>query len=145
VRFVMKDVSCIATTAGTQGEQPQWPVAAAAIRRHEILGLAGITRDNVHLLRPVWSWATLGRADSRGAPARSVRATPLMLGDTLYLSTPYNQVVALDATSGKSCGGTIRRRTDPGSRRTVRDSCTVESRIGRMGASAGSSSTRDGA
>jgi quinoprotein glucose dehydrogenase len=34
------------------------------------------------------------------AEAGSFEATPIMAGDTLYLSTPYHRVVALDAASG---------------------------------------------
>ena len=64
--------------------------------------LAQITRDNVHLLRPVWEWRTGERPDSVShAHPGLFEATPLMIGDTLFLSTPYNQVVALDGPTGR--------------------------------------------
>jgi quinoprotein glucose dehydrogenase len=64
-----------------------------------------------------WRWDTgdpaRPPADS-GAPARpgNFQATPLMLNDTLYLPTPLNVVVALDATSGRELW-----RFDPGAYR----------------------------
>ena len=38
---------------------------------------------------------------TRAARPGTFQATPLMIGDTLYLSTPYSRVVALDAGSGR--------------------------------------------
>jgi quinoprotein glucose dehydrogenase len=53
-----------------------------------------------------WTWRT--REVSIKLPATGetlepgkFEATPLMIGDTLYLSTPFNRVVALDATTGR--------------------------------------------
>ncbi|HEV8599177.1 MAG TPA: amidohydrolase family protein [Gemmatimonadales bacterium] len=104
VRFVMKAGVVHRYEAGSRSGagSGEWPVYGGDPGATKYSSLAGITRDNVHLLRPVWSWRTLERADSatRARPGL-FEATPLMLGDTLYLSTSYNQVVALDAESGK--------------------------------------------
>lgn len=65
-----------------------------------------ITPLNVANLQRAWTWRTgeIGVED-RGTGARlepgKFEATPLMVGDTLYLSTPYNRVVALDARTGR--------------------------------------------
>jgi len=64
--------------------------------------LRDITRENVGRLKPAWQWRTGERRDT----ATRVRpgyfeATPIMLGDTLYFPTPYNQVVALEASTGR--------------------------------------------
>lgn len=40
--------------------------------------------------------------------------TPLMLDDVMYLSTPYNRVIALDAESGKEIWNFDPRATDWG-------------------------------
>ena len=52
--------------------------------------------------RKAWEWATgeTPNATPRTRPG-NFQATPLMIGDTLYLSTSYNRVVALDATTGR--------------------------------------------
>ena len=64
--------------------------------------LTAIHRGTVAQLREVWRWRTNERRDSvaRVRPGY-FEATPLMIGDTLYLSTPYNQVAALDANTGR--------------------------------------------
>ena len=64
--------------------------------------LRDITRENVGRLARVWQWNTGERRDTvaRVRPGY-FEATPLMIGDTLYFPTPYNQVVALDASTGR--------------------------------------------
>jgi quinoprotein glucose dehydrogenase len=71
--------------------------------------LADIDRDNVAELALAWSWDT-GEEPLGGprlpVPGASVRpgafeVTPLVVGDTMYLTTPYNRVVALDAATGR--------------------------------------------
>ena len=57
-------------------------------------------------LRVAWTWKTGERAVPAGPgqkPARpgQFQASPLMIGDTLYVSTPYAAVAALDAGSGR--------------------------------------------
>jgi len=71
--------------------------------------LASITRENVDRLRVAWTWSTGDvpvPAPMRPIPGQDVRAgsfevTPLVIADTMYLSTPYNRVVALDAATGE--------------------------------------------
>jgi len=82
--------------------------------------LAEIDRGNVSRLVRAWTYHTgelQPRADS--ASARDVRrppsfqTTPLMVGGVLYLSTPNQRVVALDAETGQE-----RWRYDPYAERT---------------------------
>lgn len=66
---------------------------------------AEITRVNVAQLRPLWTWSLgqrgRGRTDAgEEVTAGSFQATPLMLGDTLYFSTPFAGAAALDARTG---------------------------------------------
>src|SRR5581483_1149374 len=56
--------------------------------------LAQITPANVANLKPAWTW------DS-GEPGPTYQTTPLMIGHVLYLNTPKERVVALDADTGK--------------------------------------------
>lgn len=75
---------------------------------------AELTPDNVAALRPLWSWRVGDPSPRRGddavqVEAGSFQATPLMVGDTLYLSTPYAGAVALHAATGREIW-----RHDPG-------------------------------
>lgn len=68
--------------------------------------LTSINRDNVSRLAPAWEWtvseAAIPQTDStRAARPGNFQVTPLMINDTLFLSTPFNRVVALDANSGR--------------------------------------------
>lgn len=82
---------------------------------------ARITRDNVGQLEIAWSYRTgeLGAGLAR-ARKMSFEATPILIDDTLYLSTPTNIVIALDAATGKP-----RWRFDPKIPRRVRYSEVV--------------------
>ena len=64
--------------------------------------LAQITPDNVERLAPAWTYHT---GDLRGRPGdpeeTTFEVTPLKVGNRLYLCTPHQSVVALDATTGQ--------------------------------------------
>jgi quinoprotein glucose dehydrogenase len=64
--------------------------------------LTQVTRQNVAQLKPVWEYHTgalLPNSELNGKAA--FEATPIMIDGTLYLSTPFNQVIALDPSTGK--------------------------------------------
>jgi len=64
--------------------------------------LDAINRANVAKLKQVWEWKTGEEplAEYKTTPGM-FEVTPLKIGNTLYLSTPYNRVVALDAETGR--------------------------------------------
>ena len=102
---------------GTARGLVEWPVYGGDPGGAKYSPLADIHRGNVARLAPAWSWDTGDPANppaDSGRPARpgTFQATPLMINDTLYLPTPLNQVVALDATSGRELW-----RFDPGAYR----------------------------
>jgi quinoprotein glucose dehydrogenase len=83
-----------------------WPVTGGDAGGMRYSPLTGIDRRNVGALEVAWTWATgetpIARTDSTlAARPGTFQATPLMIGDTLFLSTPYNRVVALDAATGR--------------------------------------------
>jgi quinoprotein glucose dehydrogenase len=94
--------------------QWQWYGGDAGGTRHSIQ--ARITRKNVQQLEIAWTYRTrdlgAGFAQARNM---SFEATPILVDDTLYLSTPTNVVIALDAATGKP-----RWRFDPKIPRNVR-------------------------
>lgn len=64
--------------------------------------LATINTSNVNRLELAWQWKTGERALTEfGTTPGSFETTPLMINDVLYVTTPYNRVVALDANRGE--------------------------------------------
>jgi len=61
--------------------------------------LTQITPDNVGQLREAWVYH-MKPADYQGAGLLQSQTIPLVIGDTMYVSTPYSRVVALDAATG---------------------------------------------
>jgi len=59
-----------------------------------------INRSNVAKLVPVWTYHTGDVALSDGNGAED-QMTPLQVGDKVFICTPHNNVIALDADSGK--------------------------------------------
>ena len=68
--------------------------------------LADVNRDNVTRLTIAFTWEAKEQpipASEGQKPARPglFQATPLAIHDTLFFSTPYNRVIALDARDGR--------------------------------------------
>jgi len=63
---------------------------------------AQINRDNVGQLKVAWSYRT-GALDQVGDVKRNAafEATPILVDGTLYLSTPFDHVIALEPETGK--------------------------------------------
>ncbi len=60
-----------------------------------------MTRENVTRLRPVWTYHTGAlKPESARNEKAAFEATPILVDGTLYLSTPFNQVIALDPATG---------------------------------------------
>ena len=85
-----------------RAQMVEWPAFGGDLASTKFSKLTDIDRSNVARLAKAWEWAT-GEAPNPEFRTRpgSFQATPLMLGDTLFLSTSYNRVVALDAATGK--------------------------------------------
>jgi quinoprotein glucose dehydrogenase len=91
----------LASTASAQAGN-EWPAWGGDMAATKYSTLTDINRGNVAQLTKAWEWATgeTPNATPRTRPG-NFQATPLMIGDTLYLSTSYNRVVALDAGAGQ--------------------------------------------
>jgi quinoprotein glucose dehydrogenase len=90
-----------ASQAGAQAGN-EWPETGGDLAATKYSTLTDVNRTNVGTLTKAWEWATgeTPNASPRTRPG-NFQATPLMIGDTVYLSTSYNRVVALDATTGR--------------------------------------------
>src|ERR1051326_728800 len=80
----------------------EWPYYGGDPGETHYSKLAQINRRNVGALKPAWEWKT-GETpfpEFKTTPGM-FEATPLMISGVLYLSTPYNRVIALDAATGR--------------------------------------------
>ena len=73
---------------------------------HEILDAERHQPQNVAQLQPAWEWRTgekdIAETDSTlAARPGDFQATPIVINDTMYLSTPFNRVVALQGNTGR--------------------------------------------
>ena len=66
--------------------------------------LTDIDRSNVARLQPAWTWVNdeqrEQRPDGTLLPLGKFETTPVMVGDTLFVTTPNHRVLALDAETG---------------------------------------------
>src|SRR5205085_4754395 len=86
----------------TESEGSDWPAYGHDDGGSRYSPLHQINRENVKNLRAVWTYRTGDVADgSRTAETSQFEATPIMVDGTLYLSTPFNRVIALDPATGR--------------------------------------------
>ena len=91
------------------GTVPVTPATAAKNWAHYGNGPGGdrfgaldqINRGNVRQLGVAWTYRTGDVADSPDGNGAEDQLTPLQIGDTVYVCTPHNNVIALDADTGK--------------------------------------------
>ena len=78
----------------------EWPTYGHDYGDTRFSPLAQITPANVATLRPAWTFHM--RPPDRGTRGfASSEDTPLVVGGTMFVSTPYGRVVALDAQTGQ--------------------------------------------
>jgi quinoprotein glucose dehydrogenase len=80
-----------------------WPAYGndAGGMRHS--SLSQINRENVAKLKVAWVFHTGDISDGKDERKRSgFETTPILVDGTLYLTTPFNRVIALDPTTGKA-------------------------------------------
>jgi glucose dehydrogenase len=78
-----------------------WPYYGGDQGGTKFSPLADVDVSNVRQLSVAWEWATHEKAlEQYGTRPGTFQVTPLMIDNVLYLSTPYNRVVALNAETG---------------------------------------------
>jgi quinoprotein glucose dehydrogenase len=63
--------------------------------------LTQISRKNVSELKIAWVFHTGDISDGKGRPRSGFESTPLFVDDTLFVTTPFNRVIALDPATGR--------------------------------------------
>ena len=79
--------------AGAQAAAENWPIHGGAYNNQRYSSLTQINRENVADLVPVWIYQT-------GIP-ESFATTPIVVDNTMYLTTPESHVIALNASTGE--------------------------------------------
>ncbi|MDH4323558.1 MAG: pyrroloquinoline quinone-dependent dehydrogenase [Betaproteobacteria bacterium] len=98
------------------GPVADWPIYGRDAGGTRYSPLEQIDRENVARLEVAWVYHTGDVNDgSDGRPKTTFQATPILVEGTLYLSTVYGRVIALDPETGAE-----RWTHDPGLDRSVR-------------------------
>ena len=92
--------------------QTDWPRYGHDPGGQRYSPLAQITPENVSKLKPAWTWDP---AES----TLSFETTPLVVGNVMFVSTPRERVVALDADTGKELWSFDTKVTAPSTHRGV--------------------------
>ena len=82
-------------------EQKNWEHYGNTPGGSRFVALDQITRDNVDKLEVAWTYHTGDTPISPGNNGAEDQQTPLQVGDKLFLCTPHNNVIAVDADTGK--------------------------------------------
>src|SRR6266404_8590254 len=79
----------------------EWPYYGHDAGGMRYSPLTQINRENVSTLKVAWTFHTGDISEGRGDRKRSgFETTPLLVDGTLYLTTPFNRVIALDPETG---------------------------------------------
>ncbi len=80
-----------------------WAMQAGDFANHRHSDLKQINKENVKNLRPAWTFST--------GVLRGHEGGPLVIGNTLYVHTPFpNKVFSIDLGPRRSTGSTSRSR-----------------------------------
>jgi quinoprotein glucose dehydrogenase len=97
-------IAALAASACLSGSATadDWPAYGRDQQGTRFSPLRQITPNNVASLKPAWVFHTgdIARGTTNGIRS-GFESTPLVIGGRLYLTTPYNRIVALDARTGK--------------------------------------------
>src|SRR5215470_14250467 len=87
--------------AGDAKQESDWPAYGRDAGGSRYSPLAQINRGNVGQLKIAWTYRT-GAMDVKAASAKraAFEATPILVDGSLYLTTPFNRVIALDPATG---------------------------------------------
>src|SRR5579863_5483581 len=85
----------------TNSPADDWPYYGHDAGGMRFSPLTQINRDNVAGLKVAWTFHTGDISDGSGDRKRSgFEATPILVDGTLYITTPFNRVIALDPETG---------------------------------------------
>jgi glucose dehydrogenase len=101
---------CISSAACMAQSKNDWPMYGHDGSSSRFSPLTDINAQNVATLKRAWTYHMAPATPAAAAPAaglagrlrqRRTETTPLAVDGVLYMPTPYNTVIALDASAGK--------------------------------------------
>ena len=96
--FIVSEVELRRGAAAERPPGADWPATNYSQTANRYSPLTEINAKNVGALERVWS-VHLKPADFVG-PMREDEAVPIVIGNTMYVASPYGAVIALDAATG---------------------------------------------
>jgi len=92
--------------SGAQSPESEWRFYGGDAGGTRFSSLKQITQKNVHLLKRAWTYHTEELPEGKFAPAPSSHimgfaCTPLVVDGVMYIVTPSNRVIALEAETGR--------------------------------------------
>ncbi len=95
--------ACLAQSSASPGQSADdWPYYGHDAGGMRFSPLAQINRNNVTTLKIAWTFHVGDISDGKGHQKRSgLETTPILVDGTLYLTTAFNRVFALDPETGK--------------------------------------------
>ncbi len=105
-RFALLAIACIVLASlsarGQTSGDTEWPNYGNDPGGMRYSSLVQINRENVSTLKVAWIFHTGDVSDGTGDRKRSgFEATPILVDGTLYFTTAFNRVIALDPETGK--------------------------------------------
>jgi quinate dehydrogenase (quinone) len=98
VRFAGEPAALTPVTPET--EQVNWEHYGNTSGGSRFVALDQIRRDNIQDLKVAWTYRTGDIPQSPTGNSAEDQLTPLQIGDTVFLCTPHNNVIAIDADTG---------------------------------------------
>src|SRR5215469_6694798 len=90
------------TAKAPSSETSEWPNYGNDPGGMRYSPLAQINNENISKLQVAWTFHTGDISDGKGEWRRSgFESTPILVDGTLYVTTPFNRVIALDPATGK--------------------------------------------
>jgi quinoprotein glucose dehydrogenase len=102
IRTIMLGAAAAAMVTGA-AQADEWSAYGRDLAGTRFSPLTQITPANVAKLQPAWTFHTGDISDgkTRGVPRSGFETTPLVLDGKMFLTTPFNRVIALDPTTGR--------------------------------------------
>jgi quinoprotein glucose dehydrogenase len=92
----------VSVPQSSDGGFADWPYYSSDPGGNRYSALTQINRTNVTQLKIAWEYHTGDLSDgSGGRRVSAFETTPIVAHDTMYFSTPFNRVIALDPETGK--------------------------------------------
>jgi quinoprotein glucose dehydrogenase len=103
-RVLLLGLVCFVVASGAKAQSRTdagWPTYGNDAGGTRYSAAAQINRSNVDKLKVVWTYRTGALEQSKRLIRKAAfEATPILVDGKLFLSTPYNHVIALDPATG---------------------------------------------